>query len=105
MSQRLSIRECALGGWLPHHSRLSAPEKGYIGILPQKYKGSALCRAPSGPLYNTNPVPRRGAFTVAGGTGNCGAGAYRAQGRTYAFTGSGYNTYSTYTSPNQNFPG
>lgn len=65
-------------------------------------KVTALCRATI--RYNANRVDRGDYYSVQSSGSPCGTGVYRSKGLTYAYTGGGYNSYSTYASPYQNYP-
>jgi hypothetical protein len=73
---------------------------GYIGIKPIMYfSNGTICREASGYAYNSGPVS---SFSNAVGPG-CGAGpAYYSQGYVRYYNGSGYYTYPTDASPDQN---
>jgi hypothetical protein len=70
---------------------------GYMGGLSRLYTNGALC-ASGDTMYNSGAQP---SLQVVVGH-DCGTGAYHAEGTTYAWTGSGYNSYSSFPSPDQN---
>ncbi len=76
---------------------VSAPT-GYIGIIPRSYKNGVLCQQ-AGWQYNVAGTTYM-SFTTS--TTSCGSGVYKSNGRTAAWTGTSYNTYSSFDSPNQN---
>jgi hypothetical protein len=74
---------------------------GYMGAQARMHKDGVLCRA-TGWLYNSAGATSHFAATSSV---PCGEGVYRAQGSSKAWTGYAYNTYASFTSPNQNYPG
>ena len=95
-------------GWTVAQTQSGAnAPAGYMGVVARDFKrppgdpngAGALCAATDW-VYSPIGMPAWSWNTSLGG---CGSGAYYSQGRTAAWTGSSFNTYSTFLSPNQNF--
>lgn len=71
---------------------------GYMGAQARLYKNDALEKT-AALVYNTADVTSLSSATTASYQG--GAGTYYSKGITLAFNGSGYDTYTTFQSPNQ----
>lgn len=86
--------------WTLHvvNSSSSSTPTGYMGVEAILYKGGLVCTS-NGPIYNSSPAGY--AQTVTSGNG-CGNGTYSGQGYSYAWNGSSYNTYSSFSTPSQN---
>lgn len=82
--------------WIQTQSGSSVPS-GYMGGVPRLYKGGSLCATGSA-TYNSGPTSSMGVPVFQ----SCGSGAYYADGSSYAWTGTSYNTYTSYSSPSQN---
>lgn len=73
---------------------------GYMGAWAGLYESNGtLCKQSS---WFYNPVSAAGESTVTNGS-YCGAGNYYSYGRSEAYTGSGYDAYYTYLSPDLAF--
>ncbi|MDP2400824.1 MAG: hypothetical protein Q8M66_02495 [Actinomycetota bacterium] len=76
---------------------------GYMGALARLYNSSGTLVRQSTWRYNSGSASGLGATTSDSYT--IPTGVYYSLGQSRAWNGSGYTTYNTFRSPNQNFPG
>jgi hypothetical protein len=75
---------------------------GFIGVRPRLFKSNgALCYDWGSYFYNSGQTAWFGAQVSS----HCGNAACYAHGYTQAWHGTGYYTYGSFKSPNQNYPG
>jgi hypothetical protein len=72
---------------------------GYMGILARLFKSDGALCTQRGYRYNSVAANSYSVGTLQ--SASCGAGSYYSHGVTQAWTGSGYQSYWTFRSPNQ----
>jgi hypothetical protein len=73
---------------------------GYMGLLARNYRSNGALCTQRGYYYNSGPASSVSYPTLQ--SASCGAGSYYSYGVTQAWTGSAYQSYFTFRSPNQN---
>lgn len=78
-------------------------DPGTMGAFARLFKSGVLCAA--SPDYQYNNAPASAINASAGLYANCGTGSYNSHGATKVWNGTQYNTYYTFPSSAQNYPG
>lgn len=92
----------AEGSWgttYAYHDNDGSVPGGYMGAYARVYTPSGHLCVSGGWTYNYAGAVGVGETTSGGIQATCGAGNYYSQGLTRAYNGNGYNTFTTFQSP------